>query len=134
LREEITMSFNKIMIVGNLGKDPELRHAPQGKAVCDFTIATNEKRKDKSGQQQDITTWFRITLWESQAEIAAKYLKKGRPVYIEGQLRVDEWTDRENVVHHRLEVRGTDVRFIDGGSRDAVQSSVGNVDTNEATE
>ena len=65
------MSFNKIIIVGNLGKDPELRYTPQGNAVCNFSMATNEKRRDKNGDMQDITTWFRITLWGRQAENAA---------------------------------------------------------------
>ena len=86
------MSFNKIIIVGNLGKDPELRYTPQGVAVCDFSMATNEKKRDKSGEFQEVATWFRVTLWRNQAENAAKYLKKGSQVFIEGRLglgRVD---------------------------------------------
>jgi single-strand DNA-binding protein len=74
------MSFNKVIIVGNLGKDPELRYTPDGNAVCSFSLATNEKRKDKSGQFQDVTTWFKVTLWRKQAENASKYLTKGSPV------------------------------------------------------
>ena len=68
------MSFNKIIVVGNLGRDPELRYTPQGIAVCSFTMATNEKRRDKSGELQDVTTWFKITLWRNQAENAAALL------------------------------------------------------------
>ena len=90
------MSFNKITIVGNLGRDPELRYTPQGTPVCSFTVATNERRKDRAGEMQDSTTWFRVTLWGRQAETASQYLTKGRPVYIEGRLRVEEWTDRDN--------------------------------------
>ncbi|MBV9215712.1 MAG: single-stranded DNA-binding protein [Acidobacteria bacterium] len=109
------MSFNKIIIVGNLGRDPDLRYTPQGVAVCSFSMATNEKRRDKSGELQDITTWFKVTLWRQQAENAAKYLTKGSPVYIEGRLRIEEWTDRENNNRYTLDVQATDMQFI--GSR-----------------
>jgi len=109
------MSFNKITIVGNLGRDPELRYTPQGTAVCDFSMATNEKKRDKAGEMQDITTWFRVTLWERQAENASKYLTKGASVYIEGRLRLEEWTDREGNTRHTLAVRGTDMQFLGGG-------------------
>ena len=115
------MSFNKITIVGNLGRDPELRYTPQGSAVCSFSMATNEKRRDKSGEMQDVTTWFRVTLWKNQAENAAKYLTKGSPVYIEGRLRVEEWTDRDNNNRYTLEVNGTDMQFI-GSRTDGVSS------------
>jgi len=106
------MSFNKITIIGNLGKDPELRYTPQGVAVCSFNMATNEKRRDKSGELQDITTWFKITLWRQQAENAAKYLSKGSPVYIEGRLKIEEWTDRDNNNRYTLDVQATDMQFI----------------------
>ncbi len=111
------MSFNKIIIVGNLGRDPELRYTPQGVAVCNFSLATNEKKRDKSGELQDVTTWFRVTLWRNQAENAAKYLTKGSPVYVEGRLGVEEWTDRDGNNRHTLEVQGTEMHFIGGGSR-----------------
>ena len=110
------MSFNKIILVGNLGRDPELRYTPQGTPVCSFTLATNERRKDKAGEMQDVTTWFRVTLWGRQAETASQYLTKGRPVYVEGRLRVEEWTDRDGKARHTLEVHATDMQFI-GGSR-----------------
>jgi single-strand DNA-binding protein len=109
------MSFNKVILVGNLGRDPELRYTPQGTPVCSFSMATNERRKDKSGEMQDQTTWFRVTLWGRQAETASQYLTKGRPVYIEGRLRVEEWTDRDGKARHTLEVHGTDMQFIGGG-------------------
>jgi single-strand DNA-binding protein len=112
------MSFNKITLVGNLGRDPELRYTPQGTPVCNFTMATNEKRKDKSGESQDVTTWFRVTLWGRQAETASQYLTKGRPIYIEGRLRVEEWTDRDNKQRYTLEVHATDMQFIGGGRGD----------------
>ena len=116
------MSFNKIIIVGNLGRDPDLRYTPQGIAVCSFSMATNEKRKDKSGETQDITTWFKITLWRQQAENAAKYLTKGSPVYIEGRLRIEEWIDRDQNKRYTLDVQATDMQFIssrgEGGGGD----------------
>ena len=117
------MSFNKITIVGNLGKDPDLRYTQQGVAVCSFTMATNEKRRDKSGELQDVTTWFKITLWRQQAENAAKYLTKGSPVYIEGRLRIEEWTDRDNNNRYTLDVQATDMQFI--GSRGGGEYSGG---------
>ncbi len=117
------MSFNKIIIVGNLGRDPELRYTPQGNAVCNFSMATNEKRRDKAGDLQDITTWFRVTLWGRQAENASKYLQKGSPVYIEGRLRVDEWTDRDGNPRQTLDVNATDMQFLGGGRSDDYSSS-----------
>jgi len=110
------MSFNKIIVIGNLGRDPEMRFTPQGTPVCSFTMASNERRKDKAGEPQDVTTWFRVTVWGKQAETASKYLTKGRQVYVEGRLHVEEWTDRDGKPRHTLEVNATDVRFLDGGS------------------
>lgn len=104
------MSFNKIILVGNLGKDPELRYTPAGDAVCSFSLATNEKHKGET-----TTTWFKITLWRQRAEAAAKYLTKGSPVYIEGRLNIEEWTDRDNKNRFTLEVQATDMQFIGGG-------------------
>ena len=110
------MSFNKIILVGNLGRDPELRYTPQGTPVCSFTVATNEKRKDRAGETQDHTTWFRVTLWGRQAETASQYLTKGRPIYVEGRIRLEEWTDRDGKQRYTLEVHATDMQFI-GGTR-----------------
>ena len=116
------MSFNKIIIVGNLGRDPELRYTPQGVAVCDLSIATTERKRDRSGEYQDATTWFRVTLWRQQAENAAKYLAKGRQVYIEDRLSVGEWTDRDGNNRYTLEVQASDMHFI-GSRGDAPASS-----------
>lgn len=116
------MSFNKVIIVGNLGRDPELRYAPSGTPVCSFSLATNEKRKVKSGEFEEVVTWFRVTLFGKQAEAAANYLVKGRPVFIEGRLRVDEWTDKDGKPRHTLEVNATDMQFIGGGNRDESQA------------
>lgn len=120
---DIEMSFNKVTIVGNLGRDPELRYTPQGTPVCSFTIATNERRKDRGGESQDVTTWFRVTLWGRQAETASQYLTKGKPVYIEGRLRVEEWSDRDGKQRYTLEVNATDMQFIGGRSDEQMSSS-----------
>ena len=107
------MSFNKIILVGNLGRDPELRYTPDGTPVCTFSLATNERRRDKNtGENNDVTTWFRVTLWRRQAEVASQYLTRGKPVYIEGRLRVEEYTDRDGKTRHSLEVTATDMQFI----------------------
>jgi single-strand DNA-binding protein len=106
------MSFNKIIAIGNLGRDPELRYTPQGDAVCDFSIAVNDRKRDKSGEFQDVTTWFKVTLWRKLAENASKYLTKGRSVYVEGRLQVEEWTDRDGKNRYTLIIQGSDVHFI----------------------
>ena len=120
------MSFNKITIVGNLGKDPELRYTPQGNAVCNFSVATNEKRRDKGGDFQDVTTWFRITLWGKQAENASKYLTKGSPIYVEGRLRVEEWSDKDGKMRYTLDVQATDMQFIGSNRGDDYSGSSSN--------
>ena len=108
-------SFNRITIVGYLGRDPELRYTPDGTPVCDFSVATTERKKDKSGEMQDITTWFRVTVWRKQAELAGQYLSKGRQVYVEGRLVQREYQDRDGNTRYSLEVTATDLQFI--GSR-----------------
>lgn len=108
-------SFNKVILVGNLGRDPELRYIPDGTAVCSFSLATNERRKQKSGDFQDVTTWFNVTLWRRQAEVASQYLSKGRQVYIEGRLSLREYQDRDGKTRTSLDVQGTEIQFI--GSR-----------------
>jgi single-strand DNA-binding protein len=103
-------SFNKITIVGYLGRDPELRHIPSGNAVCNFSIATTEKRGN-----EESTTWFRVTVWGKQGENCNEYLKKGSQVYVEGRLRQEEYTDRDGQKRYNLEVNASDVKFL--GSR-----------------
>jgi single-strand DNA-binding protein len=115
------MSFNQITIFGNLGRDPELSYTPQGTAVCKFTIATNERRRDKAGEQQDITTWFRVTVWGKQAENVSRYLTKGRKVIVLGRLHVEEWTDREGKARQSLEVNASDVQFVDSAGGGGVE-------------
>ncbi len=117
------MSFNKITIMGNLGRDPELRYTPQGDAVCNFSVAVSEKKRDKTGELQEITNWFRVTLWRKQAENASKYLTKGSPIYIEGRLSVDEWTDRDGKTRYTLEITATDMHFVGrAGGQDSMDT------------
>ncbi len=108
-------SFNRITIVGYLGRDPELRYTSDGTPVCDFSVATTERRKDRSGEPQDITTWFRVTVWRRQAELAGQYLAKGKQVYVEGRLIQKEYQDRDGNTKYTLEVTASDIQFI--GSR-----------------
>src|SRR5262245_12053359 len=100
-------SFNKIIICGYLGRDPELRHTPNGNTICNLSIATTEKRGDKES-----TTWFRVAVWGKQGEMCNQYLAKGRQVYIEGRLRAEEYTDRDGNKRTSLEVNATDVQFL----------------------
>jgi single-strand DNA-binding protein len=88
-------SVNKVILIGNLGKDPEVKYTPSGAAVAKFSLATNERYKDKSGEWQDRTEWHNIVAWQRTAEIAGEYLKKGRTVYVEGRLQTRSWDDKE---------------------------------------
>ena len=107
-------SFNKITIVGYLGRDPETRYTPDGTAVCNFSVATTERRKDKSGEPQEVTTWFQVVLFGRQAENVKEYLSKGSHVWLEGSLTLNQWTDRDGATRVNLEVRGSDIKFLSG--------------------
>jgi len=89
-------SVNKVILVGNLGKDPEVKYTPNGVAVAKFSLATNESFKDKSGQWQERTEWHNIVAWQRLAEIVGEYVKKGSKLYIEGKLRTSSWDDKES--------------------------------------
>ncbi|MCL4170679.1 UNVERIFIED_CONTAM: hypothetical protein GTU68_064980, partial [Idotea baltica] len=95
---------NKVILVGNLGKDPEVRHLESGSVVANFPIATSDSYTDKSGQRITQTEWHNVVLWRRNAEIAEKYLSKGRQVYIEGKLRTRNWTDRDGNTRYTTEV------------------------------
>ena len=128
------MSFNKITIIGNLGRDPELRYTPQGIAVCDFSVAVNDRKRDKAGEFQDMTTWFKVTFWRNQAENASKYLTKGRQVYVEGRLEVEEWTDRDGKSRQTLVIQGSELQFLGekGGGDDYSSTSGGTGSSSDA--
>ena len=113
---------NKVILVGNLGKDPEVRYTPGGAAVANFTIATNENWTDKQGQKQERTEWHRIVVWGKTAELCGEYLSKGRQVYIEGRLQTREWNNKEGVKQYTTEVVANPVGgvvFLSGGERGA---------------
>jgi single-strand DNA-binding protein len=111
-------SVNKVILIGNLGKDPEVRFTPGGQAVANFSIATHENWNDKNGQRQERTEWHRIVVWGKQAEHCGEYLKKGRQCYVEGRLQTREWTDKEGKKNYTTEVVANSVVFL-GGGRDA---------------
>jgi len=115
-------SINKVMLIGNLGADPELRFMPSGEAVCTIRLATTEKWKDKStGELREATEWHRVVLFRRRAEIAAQYLRKGSQVYIEGRLQTRKWQDKEGRDRYTTEIEGRDLTFL--GSRPAHQYS-----------
>ena len=107
-------SVNKVILIGNLGKDPETRYLPSGDAVANFSIATTEVFKDKSGAKQEHTEWHRISFFGRQAEIAGEYLKKGSPVYIEGRIKTRKWQDKEGVEKYSTEIVGERMQLLGG--------------------
>ncbi len=109
-------SINKVILIGNLGADPEIRQTSGGTSVCDLRIATNERWNDKNGQKQERTEWHRVVVWGNLAEICAKYLSKGRQAYIEGRLQTRSWDDKEGNKRYTTEIVANDVRFLGGKS------------------
>ena len=108
-------SVNKVILLGNLGKDPEVKYTPQGTAVAKITVATNERFKDKEGQWQDRTEWHNVVLWQRLAEIAGEYLKKGGKVYIEGKLQTRSWEDKQtNQKRYMTEIVANDLVLLGG--------------------
>jgi len=105
-------SVNKVILIGNLGKDPETRYMPNGDAVTNITLATTETWKDKSGEKQEKTEWHRVTFYRKLAEIAGEYLKKGRPVYVEGRLETRKWTDKAGVERYTTEIIANDMKML----------------------
>lgn len=105
---------NKVILVGNLGADPEVRFTPGGQAVANFRIATSESWNDKNGQKQERTEWHRIVVWGKLAELCGEYLAKGRQCFIEGRLQTREWTDKENKKNYTTEVVASNVTFLGG--------------------
>jgi len=108
-------SVNKVIIVGNLGRDPETRYMPNGEAVTNIAVATSEKWTDKaSGEKKELTEWHRITFYRKLAEIAGQYLKKGSSVYVEGKLQTRKWTDKEGVERYTTEIIADQMQMLGG--------------------
>ena len=117
-------SVNKVIVVGNLGKDPETRFMPDGKAVCNFSVATTDTWKDKAtGEKKEATEWHRISSFGRLAEICGEYLKKGSQVYIEGKLRTRKWQDKEGQDRYTTEIIAAEMKLL--GSRDGSGNSTG---------
>ncbi len=106
-------SVNKVILIGNLGQDPDLKFSSTGTAICKLSIATSQKRKDQSGQYQDETQWHRVTLFGKQAEVCGEYLAKGKKVYIEGRIQYDKYTDKDGVTKYTTDIIANDMRFME---------------------
>ena len=116
-------SVNKVILIGNLGSDPELKYTPSGAAVTNFNVATNEVWNDKDGNKQERTEWHRVVLWRKLAEIAGEYLKKGSKVYLEGRLQTRSWEDKDGVKRYTTEVVADNMTMLDAKSEDGDSSS-----------
>lgn len=104
--------INKVILIGNLGKDPEVRHLEGGTAVASFSLATSETYKDKNGQRIEQTEWHNVVVWRALAEIAEKYLKKGMTIYVEGKLRTRAWEDKDKVKRYSTEIIGDTITML----------------------
>jgi len=109
--------INKVILVGNLGADPELRYTSGGQAVCDMRMATSEKWKGKDGQMQEKTEWHRIVVWGRSAESCNEYLNKGSQAYVEGRIQTRKWEDRDGNTRYTTEIVANRVLFLSGGGR-----------------
>jgi len=123
-------SVNKVILVGNLGRDPEVRFMPNGDAVCNFSIATTDNWKDKSGARQERTEWHNIVMYRKLAEIAGEYLKKGRPVYIEGSLQTRKW-EKDGVTRYSTEIIANQMQML-GSRSDNASGGMSNYDMDQS--
>ena len=121
--------LNKVLLMGNLGRDPEVRYTQGGTAVANFSIATDERWTDKNGQAQEKTEWHKIVVWGKTAELCGQYLKKGRQAFIEGRLQTREWTDKQNQKQYTTEIVANNVQFI-GGRPDGVPAAPNGAEQN----
>ena len=127
------MSVNKVILVGRLGQNPEVRYTPSGAAVANFSVATNESWTDKSGQKQERTEWHRVVVWGKLAELCSQYLSKGRQCYVEGRLQTRQWQDKDNQTKYTTEVQAQTIQFLGGnasagagaGANDSMDSGYG---------
>jgi single-strand DNA-binding protein len=121
---------NKVILIGNLGKDPEVRHLESGATVANFPIATTETYKDRNGNRQEQTEWHNIVLWRGLADIAEKYLKKGNQIYVEGKLRTRSWEDKDGNTRYTTEVVGDNMTML-GGRSDGGASEGSSANSNQ---
>jgi single-strand DNA-binding protein len=116
---------NKVILVGNLGADPELRYTPSGQAVCQMRVATSESWTDKNGERKEETEWHRIVVWGKLAELCSQYLSKGRQVYLEGRIKTREWQDKEGQKRWTTEITANQVVFLSSGPGGAGKGKAG---------
>lgn len=112
------MSVNKVILLGRLGQDPELKYTPGGAPVCNFSLATSEAWTDKQGQKQERTEWHRVVVWGKLAELCNQYLAKGRQAFVEGRVQTRSWDDKDGNKRYTTEINATTVQFIGGASAD----------------
>lgn len=105
---------NKVILLGNVGKDPEVRHLESGNVVAGLTIATSEKYKDKSGQSQEVTEWHNVVVWGKLAEIVEKYVSKGNQLYVEGKIKTEKWTDKDGNERKTTKIFATEITLLGG--------------------
>ena len=110
------MAINKVILIGNLGQNPEVKHSPSGLAICNLSIATSESWTDKNGQKQEKTEWHRVVVFNKLAELCAQYLTKGRQAYIEGKLQTRSWQDKDGQTRYTTEVVAQTVQFLGGNA------------------
>ena len=125
-------SVNKVILIGNLGSDPEVRYFDNGGAVAKFSIATTDSYTNKSGERVESTEWHRIELWEGLAKVAEKYLKKGNQVYIEGRLRTDTWTDKEGQQKSGVTIRANSLTMLGGAPGNSGNTGEGSSGYNQS--
>lgn len=119
------MSVNKVILIGRLGADPEIRYTPQGTAVANFNVATNEVWTDKNGEKQERTEWHRIVVWDKLAETCSQYLNKGKQIFVEGRIQTRQWEDKEGVKRYTTEIIASIVRFLGSKNDQPVREEVG---------
>jgi single-strand DNA-binding protein len=112
------MSLNKCMIIGNLGRDPEMRYTPSGQAVTQFTVAVNRNYKDSQGERQEETEWFRVVAWGQQAEFSAEYLRKGAKVFVEGRIQTRQWEGQDGQKRYTTELVANTIQNLERRPRD----------------
>ena len=125
-------SLNKVMLIGNLGKDPEVRYTAAGTAVASFSVATSDKFKNKSGEWEEKTEWHNVTLWARLAEIAGEYLSKGKTVYIEGRLQTRKWQDRDGKDRYTTEIVGEKMQMLSGKGEGGGRPAAGRAESQES--
>lgn len=118
------MSVNKVILVGRLGGNPDIRYTPSGSAVANFSVATNESWNDKNGQKQERTEWHRIVVWGKLAQLCGEYLSKGRQVYLEGRLQTRQWQDKDGQTKYTTEVIANTIQFLGSAAGASAGSSM----------